>query len=63
MLTIHAVRIPQACLWERQRNPTTYKVPITKERAFKEWDSNGMMDVREYSDYIDMNSYSGSDMW
>lgn len=44
------------------RNPTTLRVPISKERALEiiatEW-----TDITEYDDYVDINTFSANDMW
>ena len=45
------------------RNPTTHRVPIDFEKACKLINDNGLVDVKEFDDYIEINTYSGSDMW
>lgn len=45
------------------RNPTTYKVPMTREDAIKTLSSNGLVDMQEFEDYVHVNKYSENDMW
>lgn len=45
------------------KNPTTYKVPMTREDAIKKINSNGLIDVEVYDDYIHINEFSDNDMW
>lgn len=47
----------------KYRNPTTRDVPKTNAEAVKICKSESMIDVKEFADYIDMNAYSGNDMW
>ncbi len=47
----------------KYRHPSTLNVPITSEEALEKWKRNSMTDITEYADYIDMNQYSGNDMW
>ncbi len=46
------------------RHPTTYKQPISKERAIQIIDNADFLDVdATHSDAIYLNTYSGDDMW
>ena len=45
------------------RDPTTKRVPISKERAFEIIDSQSFLDIEEFEDYIHLNAYSSNDMW
>gem|GEM_PF-1300603 len=45
------------------RNPTTRDVPVSKEEALKIVDRENLLDATEYRDYLDLNAYSGNDMW
>lgn len=45
------------------RHPTTYKVPVTKERAVEIINTQSLLDADEYEDYLHLNAYSGNDMW
>ncbi len=45
------------------RNPTTYKVPITKERAIEIVKTESLLDATENNDYLHLNAYSSNDMW
>lgn len=46
------------------RHPTTYKVPITKEKAIEYINKDySMLDVEEYEDYVHLNGYSDNDLW
>jgi hypothetical protein len=45
------------------RNPTTRDVPVSKEEALKIVDRESLLDATEYRDYLDLNAYSGNDMW
>lgn len=45
------------------KNPTTYKVPITKEEAIAKLNSNGYVDADEQDDCIHINEFSANDMW
>lgn len=45
------------------RHPTTYKVPISIDEAIQKVKTEPLLDVKEYSDYINMNAYSDNDMW
>ena len=45
------------------RRPTTYKVPITVEKAFEIMAENSTFDLDEYEDYVHLNAYSGNDLW
>ena len=45
------------------RNPTTNRVPITKEKALHYVDTESLLDAHEYEDYLHLNAYSGNDMW
>lgn len=44
------------------RNPTTYRVPITKEKAFEYLD-RCMIDITAETTCIHINEFSGNDMW
>lgn len=46
----------------KYRRPTTYEVPCTREQALSAF-GKGMCDVKEYQDYIDIQEFSGNDMW
>lgn len=45
------------------RGPTTYRVPIDKEKAIEIIKRNGFIDITEYEDWIHINEYSVNDMW
>lgn len=45
------------------RNPTTNREPITKEKAFKIIDTEGLLDITEYEEFIHLNAYSDNDMF
>ena len=47
----------------KSRNPTTLNVPKTKEEALKIVESQSMLDAKELEDVLDLNAYSGNDMW
>lgn len=46
----------------KYRHPTTYEVPVSSEEALGYFERN-WTDVKEYEDWIDVNSYSDNDMW
>lgn len=45
------------------RNPATKDVPVTNEKALELFDGNSTCDVTEHEDYVDLNAYSGNDLW
>lgn len=45
------------------RNPTTYEVPISKEKAIDIVRENGLLSIDFKKDIIDIQEVSGSDMW
>lgn len=45
------------------RNPTTNHKPISKEEAIRIVETESLLDVTEYEDYIHLNAYSCNDMW
>lgn len=45
------------------RRPTTHRVPIDKERAYKIIDRDGRLDITEEDDCIHLNEFSDYDMW
>jgi hypothetical protein len=45
------------------RIPSTYKKPITKEEAIKTIDTEGLLDIDEYEDYIHLNGYHANDLF
>ena len=45
------------------KGPTTYKIPVTKEKALDIVNNKNLLDADEYEDYLDLNSYSDNDMW
>lgn len=45
------------------RHPTTYKVPITKEKALYYAEHESLLDADEYDDYLHLNAYSSNDMF
>jgi hypothetical protein len=47
----------------RYRNPVTKDVPVSKEKALQIVDSQSLLDARELEDCLDLNAYSGNDMW
>lgn len=47
----------------KYRNPTTREVPISKERAIEIISQGGFLDITEYEDRFDLNTYSSNDMW
>lgn len=47
----------------KYRNPTTKNVPISKEKALEIVSKESMLDATELDDCLDLNAYSGNDMW
>lgn len=45
------------------RGPTTHKKPIDKVEAFRIIDTESLLDITEYEDWIHLNAYSANDMW
>ena len=45
------------------RNPTTHRVPITKEEAMQKINKNGLTDITEEEEVVHVNQYSENDMW
>lgn len=45
------------------RHPTTYKVPVTLEEAFKIIKEEDLLDANELDDCIHLNAYTSNDMW
>lgn len=45
------------------RCPSTHRVPIDKEKAFKIIDKNGYLDITEEENCIHLNEFSDNDMW
>ena len=45
------------------RRPTTHKKPIDKTEAFHIIDTESLLDITEYEDWIHLNAYSDNDMW
>ena len=45
------------------RNPTTYRVPISKEEAIRIIKGDNVVDVEEQEDVFHINAYSGNDLW
>lgn len=45
------------------RRPTTYEVPIDKQRALEIINNYSLLGAREKETYIELNTYSGNDMW
>lgn len=45
------------------RSPTTNRKPITKERAIEIIDTESLLDIDEYEDYVHLNAFSDNDMW
>ena len=45
------------------RKPTTYRVPITKERAIEIVNTQSLLDITEEETVFHLNAYSGDDMW
>lgn len=45
------------------KGPTTYFKDITKEEALHIARNESLLDVTENERFIDMNAYSGNDMW
>lgn len=44
------------------RNPTTHRKPISKEEAIHIINTESLLDVTEFEDYIHLNAYSDNDM-
>lgn len=44
------------------RNPTTYEIPISNEKAIKLFKENSLTDVTEKDTWIDFEQYSSNDM-
>lgn len=47
----------------KYRNPTTKDVPVSKERALQIVSTENLLDATEYESCLDLNAYSGNDMW
>ena len=47
----------------KYRNPTTCNVPVSKEQALQIVDTQSLLDAKELDDCLDLNAYSGNDMW
>lgn len=47
----------------KYKSPTTLNVPVSKEKAMQIVDSQSMLDAKELDDVLDLNAYSGNDMW
>lgn len=47
----------------KYRNPTTLKVEISKKEAISIVVKESLLDAVEYDDYLDLNAFSGKDMW
>ncbi len=45
------------------RNPTTYKVPIEKEKAIELIKKESLVDFMEYTNCLYINTFSGNDLW
>lgn len=45
------------------KGPTTMNVPVSKEQALEIVDSQSLLDAKELDDCLDLNAYSGNDMW
>lgn len=45
------------------KSPTTMNVPVSKEKALKIVNDQPMLDAEELDDCLDLNAYSGNDMW
>lgn len=46
------------------KNPTTHRVPITKEDALHIWNRGGFVEVDALNpEYIHIKEYSANDMW
>ena len=45
------------------KGPTTMNVPVSKEKALQIVDSQSLLDAKELDDCLDLNAYSGNDMW
>lgn len=45
------------------RSPTIHRVPVSLEKACEIIDDESLVDVKEFEDYIEVNTYSGNDMW
>lgn len=44
------------------KNPTTYKVLISKNEAFDIINKESMLDATEFEDYLNLNAYSANDL-
>ena len=44
------------------RNPTTHRVPITREKAI-EYAQFSLVDIKEEENFIHINRFSGNDLW
>lgn len=47
----------------KYRRPTTFEVPISKEKAIEIVTNRHLVDVTVFNDIIDINEYSSNDMW
>lgn len=47
----------------KYRNPTIMDILISKEESLKIINQESFIDVVEHEEYIDLNTYSGNDLW
>ena len=45
------------------RNPTTYRKPIDKDKALAIIKDAGYLNIKEETDVVHLNEFSGNDMW
>lgn len=45
------------------RNPTTYKVPVSVEKAVDIIEKECFLDAEEFTDHIHLNAFSANDMY
>lgn len=47
----------------KYRSPTTRDVPVSKEKALEIVSRESLLDAKELDNCLDLNAYSGNDMW
>ena len=45
------------------RHPTTYRVPVSVEKALQIVECESLLDAKEEEGCIHLNAFSGNDMW
>lgn len=47
----------------KYRNPTIRDAPVSKEKALEIVSRESLLDAKELDNCLDLNAYSGNDMW